>query len=167
MEGVAAALVILGATIGAAPTQGAAKLLRTLLTNISNNPSELKFRRIRTTNPKIAVALSVKGSRELLAATGFATPAAEPEHLVLGSSTTGPALAAATAGLDKLLASAQQQQHMVYIAAWYTAREREREQSLSSDGERGSSLGVTHACVRAGERGATCVCACVKGGGSR
>ena len=48
------------------------KILKTLLTNIQNNPQELKFRIIKTTNPNINNSLmNIKGITDLLYALGY------------------------------------------------------------------------------------------------
>ena len=53
-------------------TSKAMKILKTLLTNIQNNPQELKFRIIKTTNPNINNSLmNIKGICDLLYALGY------------------------------------------------------------------------------------------------
>lgn len=53
-------------------TSKAMKILKTLLTNIQNNPQELKFRIIKTTNPNINNSLmNIKGITDLLNALGY------------------------------------------------------------------------------------------------
>lgn len=50
----------------------AMKILKQLLTNIKNNPEELKFRIIKTTNPNISNSLmNIKGIGDLLYALGY------------------------------------------------------------------------------------------------
>ena len=50
----------------------AMKILKKLLTNIKNNPEELKFRIIKTTNPNISNSLmNIKGIGDLLYALGY------------------------------------------------------------------------------------------------
>ena len=53
-------------------TSKAMKILKTLLTNIQNNPQELKFRIIKTSNPNINNSLmNIKGICDLLYALGY------------------------------------------------------------------------------------------------
>lgn len=53
-------------------TSKAMKILKTLLTNIQNNPQELKFRIIKTSNPNINNSLmNIKGITDLLNALGY------------------------------------------------------------------------------------------------
>ena len=53
-------------------TSKAMKIIKQLLTNIVNNPSELKFRIIKTTNPNISNSLmNINGIEDLLYTLGF------------------------------------------------------------------------------------------------
>ena len=58
----------------------AVRLLARVLSNVQSAPAEAKFRRLRTTNAKIAAVLAVPGAKPLLMAAGFV---GQGEHLIL------------------------------------------------------------------------------------
>ena len=67
-----------------------------LLANIVANPSEAKFRKIRTTNPKIGALLATRGVRAVLVGAGFLE---QGEFLVLPDEAPSTGAEAAIAAL--------------------------------------------------------------------
>lgn len=76
--------------------ESASATVNKLLGNILANPAEPKFRKIRTTNPKISLLLSTRGIRAILIGAGFAE---EGEFLVLPDDAPTDAINDALAGL--------------------------------------------------------------------
>lgn len=93
MSAVAAGVLRPEVAVGLVQTHASARAvlgtLQTLLGNIVRNPSEPKYRSIRTTNPKIAELLAVPGARDVLLGFGFADDGGE--HLVIPASAVGDA----------------------------------------------------------------------------
>uniref|UniRef100_A0A7S0IZE5 PUB domain-containing protein n=1 Tax=Calcidiscus leptoporus TaxID=127549 RepID=A0A7S0IZE5_9EUKA len=74
-------------------------LLLQILGNIVSNPTEAKFRRLRTSNAKINALLLTKGVRALLTGVGFVE---EGDFLVLADDAPVEPVLAALGGLEQL-----------------------------------------------------------------
>lgn len=107
----------------------ASNLLRKILTNIIDNPQEPKFRKLRTTNAKIATLLATRGVRALLVGAGFDEEGADA--LVMPEALGPEGAAAALEGLGELVAA------RVDAAAAELAAELEaRKQTLKQNDEK-------------------------------
>jgi len=133
-------------------------LLQKILGNVVANPSEDKYRKLRSSNGKIAQLLATKGVRALLRGAGFVE---EGEFLVLAMETPVDGVQSALTGLQ---ASVQQRAHTSEASKQAALQERKANQEMDSERRKVMKMQISDDAAARKEPGWTAKAAGVKGG---
>lgn len=133
-------------------------LLSKILGNVVTNPTEEKYRKLRTTNNKISQLVATRGVRALLRGAGFAE---NGEYLVLATETPADGAQTALAELDAL---AQQRASASEAAKQSLFEERKALHEVENEQRKVMKMQIEDDAAARKEPGWTAKAAGVKGG---